>query len=288
MKLVSTITFAIMLLATMSVAQDATTGKKGNPADAAASNPQAAAHASAEAKKEVASDATESKETPKLTEADKQGYALGVQLGLDVARQGIAGNPQLLLQGMSDALAGDKFLMSAEDMNTVLTAMQKDQREKMLAALKDAAERNKQSGETFLAANKAKDGVVTLPSGLQYKVLKAADGRKPGVDDKVVCNYRGTLLDGTEIDSSYKRNQPSTFPVKGLIKGWTEALQLMPVGSKWQVFVPSELAYGERGYGRTIGPNTALIFEVELLSIENKAGDQAAPQGSSAKPHGSL
>ena len=126
-------------------------------------------------------------------------------------------------------------------------------------------------GEEFLAENETKEGVVALPSGLQYKVLQGGTGPKPTATDSVVCNYRGTLLDDTEFDSSYKRGQPATFPVTGVIKGWTEALQLMPVGSKWQLFVPSELAYGERGAGGQIGPNATLIFEVELLSIQNKA-----------------
>ena len=132
--------------------------------------------------------------------------------------------------------------------------------------------RYKQDGDAFLAVNKAKEGVVSLPSGMQYKILKVADGKKPGPNDQVVCNYRGTLLDGTEVDSSYKRKEPSIFPLKGVIKGWAEALQLMPVGSKWQVVVPSDLAYGERGSpSRSIGPNATLVFEVELVSIEEKS-----------------
>jgi len=121
----------------------------------------------------------------------------------------------------------------------------------------------------FLEANKTKEGVVTLPSGLQYKVLQAGTGPKPAATDTVVCNYRGTLLDNTEFDSSYKRGQPATFPVGGVIKGWTEALQLMPVGSKWQLFIPADLAYGDRGAGGQIGPGATLIFEVELLSIQS-------------------
>jgi len=141
------------------------------------------------------------------------------------------------------------------------------------------AERNLQDGESFLGRNKTEEGVVTLPSGLQYRVLRTGDGRKPGLDDKVVCHYRGTFIDGTEFDSSYKRNQPVTFPVKVVIKGWTEALQLMPVGSKWQLFVPASLAYGERGAGAIIGPNATLIFEVELLSVQESA---VQTKGSSA------
>src|SRR6201996_6499938 len=136
---------------------------------------------------------------------------------------------------------------------------------------KAMAETNKKDGAAFLAANATKEGVVTLPSGLQYKILTAGTGPKPTASDSVVCNYRGTLLDNTEFDSSYKRGQPATFAVGQVIKGWTEALQLMPVGSKWQLFIPKDLAYGERGQGPDIGPNATLIFEVELLSIQGKS-----------------
>jgi len=141
----------------------------------------------------------------------------------------------------------------------------------------------RKQGEEFLAANKAKDGVVTLPSGLQYKILKAGTGPKPTASDTVVCNYRGTLINGTEFDSSYKRGQPVTFPVSGVIKGWTEALQLMPVGSKWQLFIPSDLAYGDRGAGANIGPDSTLIFEVELVSIQDKSKEAAPDSGKNPK-----
>ena len=137
-----------------------------------------------------------------------------------------------------------------------------------------AGEANKKQGDAFMAANKTKEGVVTLPDGLQYKILTAGTGPKPLATDTVICNYKGTLIDGSEFDSSYKRGQPATFPVGGVIKGWTEALQLMPVGSKWQLFIPSDLAYGDRGQG-PIGPNATLIFEVELVSIQPKT--QANP-----------
>ena len=136
--------------------------------------------------------------------------------------------------------------------------------------MQQEGETNKKDGDAFLAANKTKPGVVTLPSGLQYKILTTGTGPKPTATDSVVCNYRGTLIDGTEFDSSYKRGQPATFPVNGVIKGWTEALQLMPVGSKWQLFVPPDLAYGTRGAGNEIPPNSTLIFEVELQSIQAK------------------
>jgi FKBP-type peptidyl-prolyl cis-trans isomerase len=151
-------------------------------------------------------------------------------------------------------------------------------RGKQQEKMKVAGEMNKKESVEFLAANKAKDGVVTLPSGLQYKILTAGTGPKPTASDTVVCNYRGTLISGTEFDSSYKRGQPASFPVNGVIKGWTEALQLMPVGSKWQLFVPSELGYGDRGAGAEIGPGATLIFEVELLSIQSKDKPEGAPK----------
>ena len=144
--------------------------------------------------------------------------------------------------------------------------------------MQQEGEANQKEGDAFLAANKSKPGVVTLPSGLQYKILTAGAGPKPTAADSVVCNYRGTLINGTEFDSSYKRGQPATFPVSGVIKGWTEALQLMPVGSKWQLFVPPDLAYGARGAGSEIGPNSTLIFEVELMSIAPQGQNQNKPQ----------
>ncbi len=156
--------------------------------------------------------------------------------------------------------------------------MQNEVRKQQQEKMQEAGAANKTEGEAFLAANKSKDGVVTLPSGLQYKILTAGTGPKPTASDSVVCNYRGTLINGTEFDSSYKRGQPATFGVGQVIKGWTEALQLMPVGSKWQLFIPSSLAYGERGAGAEIGPNATLIFEVELLSIQDKTKDDKSKE----------
>jgi FKBP-type peptidyl-prolyl cis-trans isomerase len=164
-------------------------------------------------------------------------------------------------------------------MKASLTKLQADLRVKQEAAMQKTGEINKKAGDDFLAQNKTKEGVVALPDGLQYKILKEGTGPKPAATDSVVCNYRGTLLDGTEFDSSYKRGQPATFPVSGVIKGWTEAVQLMPVGSKWQLFIPADLAYGNRAPAPEIGPNATLIFEVELLSIQNKAAAQTpSPQ----------
>jgi FKBP-type peptidyl-prolyl cis-trans isomerase FklB len=273
----------LVLLAAAAVAQDAP--KASSAAAGVAGSKTEAAKARNPASHGVPAAQSHAKTQARtLTEKEKRGYALGVQVSTDIARQGIEVDPHLLLQGMTDVLTGNKLLMSFEDMNATLAEMQKEQREKLAAAMKEYSQKNKKDGEAFLAANKTEDGVVSLPSGLQYKILKAGDGRKPGLDDKVVCNYRGTLLDGTEVDSSYKRKEPSTLPITGVIKGWTEALQLMPVGSKWQIFVPSDLAYGEQGNRGGIGPNATLIFEVELLSILDK---QTKPQGPT-KPQGSL
>lgn len=205
------------------------------------------------------------------TEKDKVSYGIGVAMGRQLKNQlGFEFDLNFVEKGLRDAASGQKLLMTEEDLKTTMTAFQTEMAKKQEQARKQASEENKKAGEAFLAENKTKEGVVTLPSGLQYKILKAGDGKKPTLEDTVVCQYRGTLLNGTEFDSSYKRGQPVTFPVKGVIKGWTEALQLMPVGSKWQLFIPPELAYGERGAGGSIGPNATLIFEVDLVSIQGK------------------
>jgi FKBP-type peptidyl-prolyl cis-trans isomerase FklB len=207
------------------------------------------------------------------TPKDKASYAMGMNIGNGLRKQSIDIDPAILARGLRDAFANGKTLLTEDEVRTILTQLQADVRKKQQELAQVASENNKKQGIAFLEANKTKEGVVTLPSGLQYKVLQEGTGAKPTVTDSVVCNYRGTLLDNTEFDSSYKRGQPITIPVTGVIKGWTEALQLMPVGSKWQLFVPSDLAYGERGAGGPIGPNATLIFEIELVSIQAK--DQA-------------
>jgi FKBP-type peptidyl-prolyl cis-trans isomerase len=212
------------------------------------------------------------------TQKDKTSYAIGMNVGKGLHRDSVDIDPAILLRGLKDALAGGKTLLTDQEAQATLTALQNDLRKKQQELRQQATETNKKEGEAFLAANKTKDGVVALPSGLQYKILQEGTGPKPAATDSVVCNYRGTLLDGKEFDSSYKRGQPATFPVTGVIKGWTEALQLMPVGSKWQLFVPSELAYGDRGAGADIKPGTTLIFEVELVSIQPKAQPPAQPE----------
>ena len=217
------------------------------------------------------------------TQKDKASYALGMNvgkgLGANLRQQSVDVDQTILLRGMKDALAGGKTLLTDDEMKAALTQLQTEMRAKQEEKMKLAGEANKKVGEEFLAANKAKDGVVTLPSGLQYKILTEGTGPKPTATDTVSCNYRGTLLDGKEFDSSYKRGQPASFPVSGVIKGWTEALQLMPVGSKWQLFIPSDLAYGDRGADPRsgIGPGATLIFEVELLSIQEKAKTEVTP-----------
>jgi FKBP-type peptidyl-prolyl cis-trans isomerase FklB len=225
----------------------------------------------AAAAKTPAKPAAKSQAAPPLaTLKDKFSYALGMNMGTTMRKQSIEVDPNILAQGLKDALAGGKTRLTEADAQAALTQVQKDVQQKQQAKAQVAGEANEKEGATFLAANKSKEGVVTLPSGLQYKVVKQGDGPKPTASDSVVCNYRGTLINGTEFDSSYKRNEPITFPVGGVIKGWTEALQLMPVGSKWQLFIPPDLAYGPRGAGADIGPNATLIFDVELLSIKEK------------------
>jgi FKBP-type peptidyl-prolyl cis-trans isomerase len=246
------------------------------PAKPKAPAPKAGAAKTAAAK----STATTALKTPK----DKFSYALGMNLGASLHKQSVDVDPNMVAQGLRAALAGGKTLLTQEEAQAALMEVQNELRKKQQEKMQVAGEANKKEGEAFLASNKAKEGVVTLPSGLEYKILKEGNGPKPTASDSVVCNYRGTLINGTEFDSSYKRGQPATFPVNGVIKGWTEALQLMPVGSKWQLFVPSSLAYAERGAGGDIGPNATLIFEVELLSIQEKPKtDQAKPAAEEKK-----
>jgi FKBP-type peptidyl-prolyl cis-trans isomerase FklB len=201
------------------------------------------------------------------TEKEKISYVLGVQLGNDVRRQGVDIEPDIMMRGLKDSLSGAKYLLTDQQMSDTMAAFQKAMTSKRAEVMKQAAEKNKKEGDAFLAANKKKEGVVTLPDGLQYKIIKEGKGPMPKINDTVTVNYRGMLVDGTEFDSSYRRSEPLSFPVKGVVKGWTEALQMMKVGSKWQLFIPPELGYGEQG-GGPIGPNATLIFDIELLSIK--------------------
>jgi FKBP-type peptidyl-prolyl cis-trans isomerase FklB len=198
---------------------------------------------------------------------DKISYIIGMDIGTNLKKQSIDIDSNILAKGVKDALAGTKPLLTEQEIQETMMAFQKD----MMAKQEEIGKKNKKEGEAFLAENKKKEGVKTLPSGLQYKVIKAGTGKKPKLSDTVTAHYRGTLIDGTEFDSSYKRGQPATFPVSGgMIPGWTEALQLMEEGAKWQLFIPSNLAYDEKGAGRDIGPNATLIFEIELVSIQEK------------------
>jgi FKBP-type peptidyl-prolyl cis-trans isomerase len=222
-------------------------------------------------------------DTPKA----KTSYAYGLNMGEGMRTHSVDLDPAIIYRGMKDGLAGGKTLMTDDEAKAVMTAFQNDMRQKQQAKMQALAESNKKEGEAFLAENKTKEGVVALPDGLQYKILQQGDGPKPTPTDLVICNYKGTLLDNTEFDSSYKRGQPATFPVNGVIRGWSEALQLMPVGSKWQLFIPPDLGYGARGAGGNIGPNATLVFEVELLSIKPKtpAPTPNPPPGANPPPN---
>jgi len=201
---------------------------------------------------------------------DKVSYIIGMEIGKNFKKQSIDIDPDILTKGIKDAISGGKPLLTEQEIQENMVTFQKEMMAKQEELAKKLGENNKKEGEVFLAENKKKDGVKTLPSGLQYKVVKAGTGKKPKLTDTVTTQYRGTLIDGTEFDSSYRRGQPVSFQVTGVIPGWTEALQLMEEGAKWQLFIPPNLAYGERGAGRDIGPNATLIFEIELVSIQEK------------------
>lgn len=200
------------------------------------------------------------------TEQDKVSYIIGTQIAQSIKRQNVEVNFEPLTWGLKDALEGKPLKLTKEEIQKVYTAFQQRMRAKQAAERKKQAAENLTKGKAFLEANKTKEGVKVLPSGLQYKVIKEGTGETPTADDKVKTHYRGRLLDGTEFDSSYKRNKPAEFAVKGVIKGWTEALQLMKTGAKWELYIPADLAYGERGRP-SIPPNSVLIFEIELLEI---------------------
>lgn len=210
---------------------------------------------------------------------DKVSYSIGMDIGRNIKRQNLEVNVEAMAAGIRDIMAGGKTALSEEEAREVMNAYRAEMQTKQQSQAKEQGEKNKKEGEAFLAANKGKEGVKTievkLPGGtnatLQYKVLTPGTGPKPTTNDTVITHYRGTLIDGTEFDSSLKRGEPATFPVTGVIKGWTEALLQMPVGSKWQLFIPADLAYGERGAGRTIGPNATLLFDIELIGIQDKA-----------------
>ena len=201
------------------------------------------------------------------SDKDRISYSVGVETARNFKKQGFEFDAQLFLRGMQDGMAGEKTLLAEKEMRRVLTGFQSQVRQTMAANRKALADENRKKGVDFLAANKTREGVVTLASGLQYKVVKAGDGRKPGDMDTVLVDYRGTLLDGSEFDAT-EPGHPATLRVSMVIAGWKEALKLMPVGAKWQLFVPPALAYAERGVGSDIGPNASLLFDLELVGIK--------------------
>ncbi len=265
-----------MMMLGMALAQQTPAASTTQPAAGQAA-PAASGQSTTAAKPKTATTAKKTPATPAKgattltlkTQKEKASYALGMNIGSTLKRQGVTAqvDPAIVARGLRDSMGAGKTLLTEEEEKTVLMQLQTEVRQQQQAKAHDEGLVNRKEGETFLAANKTKEGVVTLPSGLQYKILKEGNGPKPTASDTVSCNYRGTLVSGKEFDSSYKRGEPTSFPVSGVIKGWTEALQLMPVGSKWQLFVPAELAYGDRSPSPDIGPGDTLIFEVELLSI---------------------
>ena len=201
------------------------------------------------------------------TDKQKFSYTAGYQIGQNLKRQNLDLDSKTFSQGVQDAISDAKPRLKTEEMQAAVQSQQKKDMEKKEVLMN----KNLEAGQAFLEANKKKDGVIALPSGLQYKVITEGKGKQPKSTDSVVAHYRGTLINGTEFDSSYKRNEPATFPVAGVIKGWQEALPLMKEGSKWQVFIPADLAYGPPGAGAAIGPNEALVFDIELLSVKSDA-----------------
>ncbi len=207
-------------------------------------------------------------EKPELAdENDRINYSLGYQIGGDMKRQQVEVNGDILLRGIADAMTDAEPLLDQGEMNKTLIELKRKVLALQAQERAAAQQMNQQAGEEFLAANAKRDDVVSLPSGLQYRVLEPGSGKKPAATDTVTVNYRGTLIDGTEFDSSYSRNKPATFRADRVIEGWREALQLMQEGAKWELFIPARLAYGERGAGK-ISPNSTLIFEVQLIKVK--------------------
>jgi FKBP-type peptidyl-prolyl cis-trans isomerase FklB len=203
------------------------------------------------------------------TKKDSVSYSIGMSVGKNLTKDSVAIVPYAFLRGVLDASADSAHrLLTDKEIDKTMATFREELQQKKMENIKAAGMKNKTEGEAFLAENAKKPGVVVLPSGLQYRIITEGKGKKPTASSVVTTQYKGSLLDGTEFDSSYKRGQPATFPVSGVIKGWTEALQLMKEGSKWELFIPPSLAYGENGAGGVIPPNATLIFEVELVSIK--------------------
>jgi FKBP-type peptidyl-prolyl cis-trans isomerase FklB len=205
------------------------------------------------------------------TSKNRISYTIGVNIGQDFKSQNMDVDPDLLLMGLKDTLSGKELQLTEEEMVQEIQNFQQEMQVKMAAEMEAKAAENKAAGEAFLAENAKQEGVVVTESGLQYKIIEPGQGDSPGPADVATVHYRGTLIDGTQFDSSYDRGQPASFPVGGVIPGWSEALQLMKPGAKWQLSIPAELAYGERGAGQDIGPNSTLLFDVELISVEQGA-----------------
>jgi FKBP-type peptidyl-prolyl cis-trans isomerase len=242
-----------LLFSTAATAQQTSTTPAKPAAQAGSAPPAGAAQAS-----------------PFKTDKEKASYAIGQNIGNSLKHDGLDVDPAIVSQGLKDAMTGATSKLSEADEKEAMSNLRNSVMAKRQAESAQAGEVNKKAGDEFLAANKAKPGVVSLPDGLQYKVEKEGTGPKPKATDTVEVNYRGTMIDGNEFDSSYKRGKPETLSVNQVIKGWTEALQLMPVGSKWQLVIPADLAYGANGAGGVIGPNSTLVFEIELLSIKGQ------------------
>ena len=197
----------------------------------------------------------------------KVSYLIGRDIAANFRKQGLEIDPDMLMTGLRAAMNGEASLLNPEESREAMSNFQREMAATQQAKQAGAASENKRAGATFLLENGRRPEVITLPSGLQYEVLSEGSGPRPTRADQVTTHYHGTLIDGTVFDSSYERGEPATFPVSGVISGWTQALQLMPIGSKWRLYIPSELAYGAQGAGEDIGPNAALIFDVELLKI---------------------
>lgn len=215
-----------------------------------------------------AAQSSPSPKSPLKTKNEMISYSVGVEVARNVRLQGVELDADALVRGLRDTMAGEPLLLSEDEVRATLSAYQSEARRNQVHGVRIAAEENRKEGAAFLAQNKLKDGVIVLPSGLQYKVLKAGDGATATEANTVECNYRGTLLDGAEFQSTYRGGRPANLVVASAIPAWKEALTLMPAGSKWQLFVPPELAYGERGVGHDIGPNATLIYELELLAVK--------------------
>jgi FKBP-type peptidyl-prolyl cis-trans isomerase FklB len=259
------------LLLGSSTAQDSSASKTSTPAQSSSAPSSTSGSAKTPAKKTTTATGTKAAAAgPALTtQKAKNSYALGMSIGTGLKKQGVATavDPALVSRGLRDAMGAGKTAMTEDEMRSALTQLRTQVQGAQEAKAHQEGAAARKEGEEFLAANKSKPGVQTLPDGLQYKVITEGTGPKPTASDTVTVNYRGTLINGKEFDASSKHGGPATFGVGQVIKGWTEALQLMPVGSKWQLFIPSDLAYGDRGAGGDIGPGETLIFDVELISI---------------------